>query len=76
MKKPNMEEGANFLHRFIRELRLRFGISQKALGARVGLSGQKLSRWERGQTTLNDYVIINLGKVLRLEWNARERDKA
>jgi SOS-response transcriptional repressor LexA len=49
----------------IRALRLRLGLSQAGLGARLGFSAMTVSRWERGAQEPPSHGYIGLGNLSR-----------
>ncbi len=48
----------------VREARLRSGLSQKALGSKVGVSASAVSLWETGETSLTGKHLLQCAKVL------------
>lgn len=47
----------------IRELRLEKGMTQEELGARIGVQGSAIGKYERGLLNLKDFMIKDIAKV-------------
>lgn len=48
----------------IRELRKAKGLTQEALGARLGISGQAVAKWEKGESMPDILLLTDLCKLL------------
>jgi len=49
---------------FLRELRIRQGLSQHQLGALVGVTGKAVSKWENGTSKPHSRLLLTLGDAL------------
>ena len=49
---------------FLRELRMRQGLSQHQLGALVGVTGKAVSKWENGTSKPHSRILFTLSDVL------------
>lgn len=49
---------------FLRDMRVRRGLSQHQLGALVGVSGKAVSKWENGISKPHSRILFTLGEIL------------
>lgn len=52
------------IHEKISDLRKRAGLTQEALGAKLGVSGQAVSKWEKGESMPDILLLPELCKLL------------
>ena len=54
----------NAINEKIRELRKSKNLSQEALGAKLGISGQAVAKWEKGESMPDIMLLPDLCKIL------------
>jgi len=52
----------------IREVRLANGMSRNQLGSLIGVSGQQLQKYEKGQNRISIDMLFVIANILKINW--------
>ncbi|MDX2100843.1 MAG: helix-turn-helix transcriptional regulator [Leptolyngbyaceae cyanobacterium bins.59] len=62
---PHLPAQQPAIGQFIRELRQAIGLTQKEFGNRLGVSGETVSRWEKGRMQPSSLALKQLERVVQ-----------